>query len=170
MQVNSFRAAAALAFALSFVAAAPAKPSKPSAAIIPLPLKQIIPAGQRLCSATTTSGLGTMGLKPGAAAHPAAADTVQVNYIGYLAATGEVFDQGTAAVFPVRGVIKGFSEGLQTMGKGAISRLCIPAALGYADKETGPIPANSDLVFQVELLDYKTAAEMQAMQPAAGAQ
>ena len=55
--------------------------------------------------------------------------------------------------FPVGGVIPGFSEGLQTMGKGAAMRLCIPAALGYGAKATGPIPANADLVFQVELVD-----------------
>lgn len=73
--------------------------------------------------------------------------------IAYLAATGEVFDQGMAAEFPVGGVIPGFSEGLQTMGKGAVARLCIPAALGYGAKATGPIPANADLVFQVELVD-----------------
>ena len=78
---------------------------------------------------------------------------MRVNYIGYLAATGEVFDQGMGVEFPVGGVIPGFSEGLQTMGKGAVARLCIPAALGYGAKATGPIPANADLVFQVELVD-----------------
>ena len=80
-------------------------------------------------------------------------DGVRVNYFGTLAATGEVFDQGMAAQFPVGGVIPGFGEGLQTMGKGAVMRLCIPAALGYGAKATGPIPANADLVFQVELVD-----------------
>ena len=121
--------------------------------LIPLPLKQIIPAGQRVCNAKTATGLGTLQLRPSAAAHPAASDGVKVNYIGYLAATGEVFDQGMGVEFPVGGVIPGFSEGLQTMGKGAAMRLCIPAALGYGAKATGPIPANADLVFQVELVD-----------------
>ena len=121
--------------------------------LIPLPLKQIIPAGQRICTAKTATGLGTLQLGPGAAVRPAASDGVRVNYIGYLAATGEVFDQGMGVEFPVGGVIPGFSEGLQTMGKGAAMRLCIPAALGYGAKATGPIPANADLVFQVELVD-----------------
>ena len=121
--------------------------------IIPLPLKQIIPAGQRLCAAKTASGLGTQQLRPGGAARPAASDGVKVNTIGTLAATGEVFDQGMAAQFPVGGVIPGFGEGLQTMGKGAVMRLCIPAALGYGAKATGPIPAHADLVFQVELVE-----------------
>ena len=139
---------AALAIAL-LAAAAP----KLVRTLIPLPLKQIIPAGQRICTAKTASGLGTLQLRPSAAAHPAASDGVRVNYIGYLAATGEVFDQGMGVEFPVGGVIPGFSEGLQAMGKGAAMRLCIPAALGYGAKATGPIPANADLVFQVELVD-----------------
>ena len=120
---------------------------------IPLPLKQIMPAGQRLCAAKPASGLGILQLRPGTAVRPAASDAVKVNYIGYLAATGEVFDQGMGVEFPVGGVIPGFSQGLQAMGKGGVSRLCSPAALGYGANATGPIPASSDLVFQVELVD-----------------
>ncbi len=142
----------ALFAALAIVLIAAAAP-KLVRTLIPLPLKQIIPAGQRICTAKTASGLGTLQMRPGAAARPAASDGVRVNYIGYLAATGEVFDQGMGVEFPVQGVIPGFSEGLQTMGKGAVARLCIPAALGYGAKATGPIPANADLVFQVELVD-----------------
>ncbi len=138
------------AMAIALVAAAAPKLVR---TLIPLPLKQIIPAGQRVCNAKTTSGLGTLQLRAGAAARPAASDGVRVNYIGYLAATGEVFDQGMGVEFPVQGVIPGVSEGLQTMGKGGVSRLCIPAALGYGAKGGGPIPANADLVFQVELAD-----------------
>ena len=138
------------AMAIALVAAAAPKLVR---TLIPLPLKQIIPAGQRVCNAKTTSGLGTLQLRAGAAARPAASDGVRVNYIGYLAATGEVFDQGMGVEFPVQGVIPGFSEGLQAMGKGGVSRLCIPAALGYGAKGGGPIPANADLVFQVELAD-----------------
>ena len=78
---------------------------------------------------------------------------MKVNYIGYLAATGEVFDQGMGVEFPVGGVIPGFSQSLMAMGKGGVSRFCIPAALGYGARATGPIPANADLVFQVELVD-----------------
>ena len=144
------RTALLAAVALALVAAAVPKLVKTP---IPLPLKQIIPAGRRLCAAKPTSGLGILQLRPGTAARPAASDAVKVNYIGYLAATGEVFDQGMGVEFPVGGVIRGFGQGLQTMGKGGVSRLCIPAALGYGAKPTGPIPANADLVFQVELVD-----------------
>ena len=144
------RTALLAALAIILVAAAAPKLVK---TLIPLPLKQIIPAGQRICNAKTASGLGSLVLRPGAVAHPAASDTVKVNYIGYLATTGEVFDQGMGVEFPVQGVIPGFSEGLMGMGKGGVSRLCIPAPLGYGAKATGPIPANADLVFQVELVE-----------------
>ena len=154
MQIRrSTRTALLAALAIALVAAAAPKLVR---TLIPLPLKQIIPAGQRQCAAKPTSGLGILQLRPGTAARPAASDAVKVNYIGYLAATGEVFDQGMGVEFPVGGVIPGFSQGLMAMGKGGVSRLCIPAALGYGAKAAGPIPANADLVFQVELVDILT--------------
>jgi FKBP-type peptidyl-prolyl cis-trans isomerase FkpA len=143
-------------------AAAPA-PARPDNAIIPLPLNPVVPAGQRLCATTAPSGLGTTALRAGTGARPGTGDVVLVNYIGYLAATGAVFDQGMRSPLPVASVIPGFSQGLQTMARGGVSRLCIPAALGYGAQASGPIPANSDLVFQVELLDFKTAAEVERM-------
>ena len=136
------------------------KPIGADNGIIALPLTPIVPAAQRLCTARTPSGLGYTMLRPGAGAKPAGDATVLVNYIGYLAATGAVFDQGMQTPMPVGQVIPGFSQGLQLLGKGGIVRLCIPASLGYGAQASGPIPANSDLVFQVELLDFKSAAEM----------
>lgn len=151
-------------------AAAPAKPPVPSVQAIPLPLNPIVSAAQRLCTAKVASGLGTMNLKPADGAKPAKADYALVNYIGYLATTGAVFDQSMQAAFPVEGVIPGFSEGLQMMAKGSTWRFCVPAALGYGGEASGSIPANSDLVFQVELVDFKTAAEVEAMRAAQGGQ
>jgi FKBP-type peptidyl-prolyl cis-trans isomerase FkpA len=136
----------------------------PNTEIIPLPLEPIVPAGQRACANTTPSGLGYTMLREGPGPKPAAADTVLIDYIGYLAASGTVFDQAMRSPLPVGEVIPGFSEGLQLLGKTGVVRLCVPAALAYGADATGPIPANSDLVFQVELLDFKTAAEIEAMQ------
>jgi FKBP-type peptidyl-prolyl cis-trans isomerase FkpA len=134
--------------------------------IIPLPLTPVVPAAQRLCAAKTPSGLGYTILRQGQGAKLAADDTALVNYIGYLAATGAVFDQGMHSPLPVNQVIPGFSQGLQMTGRNGVVRLCIPAALGYGAQESGPIPANSDLVFQVEVIDFKTAAEIDAMRKA----
>ncbi len=138
-------------------------PAKASTAIIPLPLNPVVPAAQRLCTAKTASGLGYSVLRPGTGAKPGASDVVLVNYVGYLAASGIVFDQGMQRPLPIDQVIPGFSEALQTMTRNGVIRFCIPAALGYGAQESGPIPANADLVFQVELLDFKTAAEVAAM-------
>jgi FKBP-type peptidyl-prolyl cis-trans isomerase FkpA len=132
-------------------------------AIIPLPLNPIVPAGQRLCATKAATGLGSTVLRAGTGAKPTTGDVALVNYIGYLGQTGAVFDQGMRSPLPVDGVIPGFSQGLQTMARGGIARFCIPAALGYGAQASGPIPANADLVFQVELLDFKTAAEVESM-------
>ena len=137
--------------------------------IIALPLSPVLPAGQRVCAAKAPSGLGYTMLRPATGATPAGSDIVLINYIGYLAATGAVFDQGMQSPLPVNGVIPGFSQGLQMMAKTGIARFCIPAAMGYGAQGSGPIPANSDLVFQVELVDYKTAAEVEAMRKAQAA-
>ena len=136
---------------------------KTDTAIIALPLNPVVPAGQRRCSTTTTSGLGSTTLRVGSGAKPAEGDVVLVNYIGYLSKTGAVVDQGMRSPLPVNGVIQGFSQGLQTMARSGVARFCIPAAMGYGAQSSGPIPANSDLVFQVELLDFKTAAEVESM-------
>ncbi len=142
----------------------------PTTDIIPLPLNPILPAGQRLCAARTASGLGYTMLRSATGAMPAEADFVLVNYIGYLAASGTVFDQGMQSAFAVNAVIPGFSHGLQMLAKGGVARFCIPAGMGYGAQDSGPIPANSDLVFQVELVDYKTAAEIDAMRKAEAAE
>lgn len=148
--------------------AAPA-PARANDAIIALPLTPIVPAAQRLCASRTATGLGYTVLRAATGPRPATGDTVLVNYIGYLATTGAVFDQGMQSAFPVDGVIPGFSQGLTTMAKSGVMRFCIPAALGYGAQGTGPIPANADLVFQVELLDYKTKAEIEKLQAATDA-
>jgi FKBP-type peptidyl-prolyl cis-trans isomerase FkpA len=146
------------------------KPMAPSTAIIPLPLNPIVPAAQRLCASRTPSGLGYSMLRQGSGAKPAASDVVLVNYVGYLAATGAVFDQGMRSTLGVDGVIPGFAEGLQMMAKSGIARFCIPAAMGYGARESGPIPANADLVFQVELVDFRSAADMERIPKAQAAE
>lgn len=148
---------------------APATTPAPGSAnaIIPLPLQPTVPAEQRSCAAKTASGLGYTMLRAATGPRPGPTDYVLVNYIGYLAANGQVFDQGQQSPLQVSGVISGFAEGLQMIGKGGIYRLCIPAAQGYGARATGPIPANSDLAFQIEVVDSKTVAEVEALRAAA---
>lgn len=156
-------------FSLAVLAAAAAVvpatvPAKPDPRIIQVPLNPVIPAAQRACEAKTASGLGYTALRAAAGDKPVAGDVALIRYIGYLAASGEVFDQSAAAPLPVDGVIPGFGEGIKLVPKGGIYRLCVPSVQGYGAEAAGAIPPNSDLVFQVELLDKKTMAEVQAMQ------
>jgi FKBP-type peptidyl-prolyl cis-trans isomerase FklB len=84
---------------------------------------------------------------------------VTVNYRGTLI-DGTEFDssykRGQPATFPVNGVIKGWTEALQLMKKGAKYQLFIPSNLAYGERAMGPdIGSNSTLVFEVELMDVK---------------
>jgi len=88
---------------------------------------------------------------------PAATDKVRVHYHGTLI-NGEVFDssvqRGEPAEFPVNGVIRGWVEALQMMKPGEKWKLTIPAELAYGARSPSPkIPANSALIFEVELLE-----------------
>lgn len=165
----ALRAAGVAALVFTAIAQPAAAQAPTSPGIIPLPLNPIVPADKRTCALKTTTGLGYTQLRAGAGLHPADTDVVLINYLGYLAADGAVFDQAMTTPMPVSDVIPGFTEGLKLLSKGGVFRLCIPAALGYGANATGPIPANSNLVFQVELLDFKSRAEIEAAQKAQGA-
>ena len=105
---------------------------------------------------STESGLQYEVIAVGEGDSPAATDTVEVHYHGTLI-DGTVFDssveRGTPAKFPVNRVISGWTEALQLMKVGDKWRLHIPADLAYGAQSPSPkIPANSALVFEVELL------------------
>ncbi len=118
----------------------------------------------RQCTTRSASGLGYTILKVGMGEKPTDSDIALINYKGFLAATGAPFDDAGPAPVPVSRVIPGFAEGLKLMQRGGSYKLCIPSVLGYGDKVTGPIPANSTLVFLIELIDFKSLAEVLAMQ------
>lgn len=104
---------------------------------------------------TTASGLQYEVIKEGTGATPTATSQVTVNYEGKLI-DGTVFDSSFArhepVTFGLNQVIPGWTEGLQLMKEGGRYRFFIPAELGYGAQETGTIPANSTLIFDVELL------------------
>lgn len=87
-----------------------------------------------------------------------ATDTVTAHYTGAIAATGIIFqsslDNGQPAIFPLNGVIKGWQEGVPGMKVGGKRRLLIPAdqAYGATPPQGSNIPANADLVFDIELV------------------
>ncbi len=111
---------------------------------------------------TTSSGMQYKVIKEGTGAQPKATDTVTVNYRGTLI-NGKEFDssykRGQPATFPLNGVIKGWTEGLQLMKTGAKYQLFVPPNLAYGERAAGPdISSNSTLIFEVELLDIKPPA------------
>lgn len=104
----------------------------------------------------TASGLQYEVLKEGTGAKPAATDTVKVHYEGKLL-DGTVFDssikRNEPVSFPLNQVIAGWTEGVQLMPVGSKYKFTIPANLAYGEQGGGPIPANSVLIFEVELLE-----------------
>lgn len=108
---------------------------------------------------STESGMFYEVLSSGEGDSPSETDVVEVHYHGTLI-DGSVFDssieRGSPAKFPVNRVISGWTEALQMMKVGDKWRLHIPANLAYGAQSPSPkIPANSTLVFEVELLNIE---------------
>lgn len=109
---------------------------------------------------TTSSGLQYVELEEGTGASPKTGQTVIVHYTGTLE-NGKKFDSSRDRGQPfsfsigVGQVIKGWDEGVGTMKVGGRRQLIIPPELGYGTRGIGPIPPNSTLIFDVELLDIK---------------
>lgn len=99
------------------------------------------------------TGLYTLQVAPGEGAPAASGDSVTVDYTGRLP-NGETFDAGRFALVLGAGrAVPGFEEGLTGMSLGGRRTLVIPPELAYGDRSVGPVPANSWLVFDVELVE-----------------
>ena len=108
---------------------------------------------------STMNGLLYKILDPGTGPRPRAIDTVEVNYEG-TNLDGKVFDssyeRGNTATFPLEGVIKGWTEGLQLVGEGGEIMLYIPASMAYGEYGgSNDIRPNEALTFKVELIKVK---------------
>ena len=115
------------------------------------------------------SGLQYKVIKEGTGNTPTADDKVKTHYRGTLI-DGTEFDSSykgnKPAEFPVKGVIKGWTEALQLMKEGGKWELYIPANLAYGQRGRPGIPPNSTLIFEIELLEVtKAAAPAQAAKP-----
>lgn len=105
---------------------------------------------------TTASGLEYQVLKAGDGPTPTLADAALVEYKGSLT-SGQVFDAskpGQPVPMQIGQVVPGFAEALTLMPKGAKYRVWIPPQLGYGEREAGPIPANSVLVFDITMHEF----------------
>jgi FKBP-type peptidyl-prolyl cis-trans isomerase len=123
--------------------------------IPPLPVPEFkAPDAER--QLRTPSGLAYEIVRDGTGDVPKPTDEVTVHYAGWLT-DGTLFDssygRGEPTSFPLRGVIPGWTEGLQLMREGAIYRFAIPSELAYGPRGSPPtIPPDAALIFQVELI------------------
>lgn len=105
-----------------------------------------------------TEGLKYRDLKEGDGREVRAGETVTAYYTGWLT-NGTVFDsarqRGEPIAFSLGEVVKGWGQGIPGMKVGGIRKLVIPPELGYGSRSQGKIPANSTLIFEVELVDVK---------------
>jgi len=105
----------------------------------------------------TESGLQYIVITEGTGASPTATDRVKVHYHG-TTIDGTVFDssveRGEPAVFPLNGVIRGWTEALQLMKVGGKYKIFVPSDLAYGERGTrAPIGPNMTLIFEIELLE-----------------
>lgn len=144
----------------------PAKPADaptatPAAAPAPAPAPEGIPVpdGPVVNKQELEGGLIIEDIKIGDGYEVKAGGSVVAHYHGTLKADPtKVFDssfrRGEPATFPLSGVIEGWQKGVPGMKIGGIRRLIIPAKMAYGDQARGPdLPANSDLVFIIQLVD-----------------
>ncbi len=138
-----------LLFSLLIAAAAASAPARAQDAAAASAAKE---AG----AVVTPSGLVYKSIKDGSGASPVATDKVKVHYRGTFT-DGKEFDSsyktGAPAEFPLNGVIKCWTEGVQMMKVGGKAKLTCPAAIAYGQRGAGSvIPPNATLMFEVELL------------------
>ena len=125
--------------------------------------KMLAANGKKNGVVTTESGLQYQIVREGNGVKPSERDTVEVNYEGKNL-DGKVFDssyeRGATVTFPLNGVIKGWTEGMQYVGEGGEIMLWIPAELAYGDRNVGAdIGPNEALTFKVELVSVKPYVE-----------
>lgn len=120
-------------------------------------IEDYIIANNDTTAQSTASGLYYIIQNPGGTAHPNLNSVVTVNYQGYLT-NGTLFDSSAAGqplVIALNRLISGWQEGLQLIGSGGKMKLLIPSDLGYGSYAVGSIPANSVLIFNIELVSFK---------------
>lgn len=84
---------------------------------------------------------------------PTTCDNIRIAYKGTLL-NGSVFDQSNSAVFTLSNLIAGWQQALPLIGIGGSIKIYLPPTLGYGSSASGSIPANSNLIFEIDLLGF----------------
>lgn len=106
----------------------------------------------------TASGLLYKVIKEGKGEKPTATSNVKINYKGTLI-DGKQFDANKNTTMNVGQVVPGFREALMLMTPGSTYQVYIPAELGYGLRQTGSIPVNSTLIFDIDLLEIEAPSK-----------
>jgi FKBP-type peptidyl-prolyl cis-trans isomerase FkpA len=92
---------------------------------------------------------------PSSTETPCLESRIKVKYTGFLLSNGNLFDESTAgATFNLNGLIDGWKIAFLKFSKGTKATLYIPSGLAYGEVVNGGIPANSNIIFAVELIDF----------------
>lgn len=144
------------------VNAMPAQPAPPPVTPVPVPDMPAVETHE-------VEGIKIEDLKMGEGPAVQPHNIVVAYYHGTLKSDGSVFDsafdRGQPIPFSLDGVIQGWQKGVPGMKNGGVRRLTIPAALAYGAQERPKIPANSDLVFVIQLVDF---VHMEEITPGTG--
>lgn len=125
----------------------------------PAPNQQVLAAPNVTKADTDVTALQKVDTEQGTGVEVKSGDCLTVKYFGALAATGEKFEEnftdtnGLKFQVGTGNVIKGWDQGLIGMKVGGTRQLTIPSDLAYGEGGSGSIPANSDLIFVVKLLE-----------------
>jgi FKBP-type peptidyl-prolyl cis-trans isomerase FkpA len=136
-----------------------------AAALIALTTSACSGGAETPTSPTETIPFSTTNLRVGTGAEAVTGRTIAVEYTGWLYSASAPDNKGTqfdstfdpgrepfVLVAGSNGVITGFSQGVLGMRVGGLRRVVIPPSLGYGPQANGPIPGNSTLIFEIELL------------------
>ncbi|MBX2892163.1 MAG: FKBP-type peptidyl-prolyl cis-trans isomerase [Saprospiraceae bacterium] len=109
-------------------------------------------ADKNLTATATSSGLHHIIAEAGTGGHPTLQSNVKVKYKGYFT-NGSVFDENTST-FPLSNLITGWQEAIPLLQKGGKGIFLLPSYLAYGPSGLGPIPPNTVLIFDIELIDF----------------
>ena len=113
-------------------------------------------ASKSIVAIKDASGVRYVVSTAGDDSKPCLESQVNVNYTGKLLTTGVVFDssKGTPVTFPLSNLILGWQISFPNFGKGTKATLYIPSVFAYGKNVAGSIPANSNLIFDIELISF----------------
>lgn len=142
-----------------FVASCNKKDSSCTAAVEGAPASEVVVLDEYIAANSIDAQKDDRGFyykieNAGTGSHPDLCSDIIVNYKGWLI-NGTSFDEGKDATFELSGLIKGWQAGIPLIARNGKIKLYLPPSLAYGSTATNGIPANSILIFDIELVKIK---------------